>query len=54
MNLQKLKRIIHEKSNTQIIVLDAALLSTQHYNVSIEMKGEYTKECSRSIPYTSV
>ena len=39
---------------TQKMVLDAALLSTQHYMVRIKGKVEQSRERSSTIPYTSV
>ena len=39
---------------TQKMVLDAALLSTQHYKVRIKGKVEQSKELSRALPYTLV
>ena len=36
------------------IVLDAALLSIQHYKVRIKSKVEITWEWSSALPYTSV
>ena len=39
---------------TQKMVLDAALLSTQHYKVRIKSKVEQSKEWSSALPYTSV
>ena len=39
---------------TQKMVLDAALLNTQHYKVRIKGKVEQSKERSRSLPYTLV
>ena len=39
---------------TQKIVLDAALLSTQHYKIRIKGKVEQSREWSSSLPYTSV
>ena len=39
---------------TQKMVLDAALLNTQHYKVWIKIKVEQSMECSSSHPYTSV
>ena len=39
---------------TQKMVLDAALLSTQHYKVSIKGKVEQSWEWSSTFPYTSV
>ena len=35
---------------TQKLVLDAALLSTQHYKVSIKGKVEQSKEWSSALP----
>ena len=34
------------------MVLDAALLSTQHYKVKIKGKVEQSKEWSSTLPYT--
>ena len=39
---------------TQKIVLDAALLNTQHYKVRIKDKVEQSKERNDALPYTSV
>ena len=39
---------------TQKMVLDAALLSTQHYKVRIKGKVEQSSEWSGALPYTSV
>ena len=39
---------------TQKIVLDAALLNTQHYKVRIKGKVEQSREWSSALPYTSV
>ena len=39
---------------TQIMLLDAALLSTQHYKVRIKGKVEQSWERSSALPYTSV
>ena len=39
---------------TQKLVLDAALLNTQHYKVSIKGKVEQSREWSSTLPYTSV
>ena len=39
---------------TQKMVLDAALLSTQHYSVRIKGKVEQSRERSNALPYTSV
>ena len=39
---------------TQKMVLDAALLNTQHYKVRIKGKVEQSKEYSSVLPYTSV
>ena len=39
---------------TQKIVLDAALLNTQHYKVGIKGKVEQSRERSSALPYTSV
>ena len=36
------------------MVLDAALLNTQHYKVRIKGKGEQYWERSSALPYTSV
>ena len=40
--------------NTQKMVLDAALLNTQHYKVGIKGKVEQSRERSNILPYTSV
>ena len=39
---------------TQKMLLDAALLSTQHYKVRIKGKVEQSSEWSRALPYTSL
>ena len=39
---------------TQKMVLDAALLSTQHYKVRIKGKVEQSRERSGALPYNSV
>ena len=39
---------------TQKMVLDAALINTQHYKVRIKGKVEQSKERSSALPYTSV
>ena len=39
---------------TEKMVLDAALLNTQHYKVRIKGKGEQSTEKSSTPPYTSV
>ena len=39
---------------TQKMVLDAALLNTQHYKVRIKGKVEQSKEWSSALPYTLV
>ena len=39
---------------TQKMVLDAALLNTQHYNVRIKGKVEQSREWSSALPYTLV
>ena len=39
---------------TKKMVLDAALLNTQHYKVKIKGKMEQSKEWSSAPPYTSV
>ena len=39
---------------TQKIVLDAALLSTQHYKIWIKGKVEQSRERSSALPYTLV
>ena len=36
------------------MVLDAALLNTQHYKVKIKGKMEQSREWSSALPYTSV
>ena len=41
-------------SKTQRMVLDAALLNTQHYKVLIKGKVEQSREWSSALPYTSV
>ena len=40
-------------TKTQEMVLDAALLNTQHYKVRINGKVEQCKEESSAFPYTS-
>ena len=39
---------------TQKMILDTALLSTQHYKVSIKSKVEQSREWSSALPKTSV
>ena len=39
---------------TKKMVLDAALLNTQHYKVQIKGKEEQSMEWSSALPYTSV
>ena len=39
---------------TEKIVLDAALLNTQHYKVRIEDKVEQSREWSSALPYILV
>ena len=39
---------------TQKMVLDAALLNTQHYKVRIKGEVEQYREWSSALPYTSV
>ena len=39
---------------TQKMVLDAALLSTQHYKVTVKGKMEQSREWSSALPYTMV
>ena len=39
---------------TQKMVLDAALLNTQHYKVRIKGKVEQSREWSSALPYTPV
>ena len=39
---------------TQKMVLDVALLNTQHYKVRIKGKVEKSQERSSALPYTSV
>ena len=39
---------------SQKMVLDAALLNTQHYKVRIMGKVEQSRERSSALPYTSV
>ena len=39
---------------TQKMVLDAALLNTQHYKVRIKSKVEQSREWSSGLPYTLV
>ena len=40
--------------NTQKMVLDTALLSTQHYKVRLQGKMKQSRERSRALPYTLV
>ena len=39
---------------TQKMVLDAALLNTQHYKVRIKGKVDQSRQWSSALPYTSV
>ena len=39
---------------TQKMVLDAALLNTQHYKVRIKVKVELSREWSSALPYISL
>ena len=39
---------------TQKMVLDAALLNTQHYKVRFKSKVEQSRKWSSALPYTSV
>ena len=39
---------------TQKMVLDAALLNTQHYKVRIKGKVKQSREWSSALPFTSV
>ena len=39
---------------TQKVVLDAALLNTRHYKVSIKGKVDQSKEWSSALPYSSL
>ena len=39
---------------TKKMVLDAALLNTQHYKVRIKGKLEQSREWNSALPYTSV
>ena len=39
---------------TQKMILDTALLNTQHYKVRIKGKVEQSRERSSALPYTSV
>ena len=39
---------------TQKMVLDAALLNTQHYKLRIKGKEEQSREWSNALPYTLV
>ena len=41
-------------NTTQKMVLDAALISTQYYEVRIKRKVEQSRERSSALPYTSV
>ena len=42
------------ESKTQKILLDAALLNTDHYKVCIKGKVEWSREWSSDLPCTSV
>ena len=42
------------ESKTWKLVLDAALLNTQHYKVGIKGKVEQSREKSSALSYTSV
>ena len=44
----------HVIPKTQKMVLDAALLYTQHYKVCIKSKVEQSREWSSALPYTLV
>ena len=44
----------HVIPKTQKMVLDAALLNTQHYKVQIKGKVEQSRERGSALPYTSV
>ena len=39
---------------TQKMVVDAALINTQHYKVRVKGKVEQFRESNRTLPYTSV
>ena len=41
-------------AKTQKMILDTALLNTQHYKVRIKGKVEQSKKSSCALPYTSV
>ena len=43
-----------QESKTQKMLLDAALLTNQHYKVRIKGKMEQSREWSSVLPYTSV
>ena len=45
-------RLSHTKDSK--MVLDAALLNTEHYNIRIKRKVEQSREWSSALPYTSV
>ena len=45
---------IVQETKTQKMVLDAAMLNTQHYKVSIKGKVEQSREWSSALPNTSV
>ena len=45
---------VESYQNTQKMVLDAALLDTQHYKIRIKGKEEQTMEKSSTLSYTSV
>ena len=42
------------KPKTQKMVLDAAVLNTQHYKAGIKGKAKQSRERSSALPYTSV
>ena len=42
------------KTKKKKMILDAALLNTQHYKVRIKGKVEKSREWSSALPYTSV
>ena len=45
---------VESYQKTQNMVLDAALLNAQHYNLQINGKMEQSRERNRALPYTSV
>ena len=51
---KKQKKNIQLVPKTQKILLDAALLSTQHYKVGIKDEAEQSRERSSTLSYPSV